>query len=174
MSQPSSETALGQTLEIVVPGFGKFPGLRLYLNATREAENRLIEAKTVSPVTYSSLEHTFNESYRELKKHMASIGMALANMDKTIRLIRAEVLLDKYPDFLAKVTAEAKEKKIKVQDSADHRESFLIRDLEYQAALDQMAMLKAVEASMEGKIKVMENVSRYMRKQMDLVLRAGY
>jgi hypothetical protein len=34
-------------------------------------------------------------------------------------------------------------------------------------------MLKALEAFAEGKIKVMENVSRWMRKQMDLVLRSG-
>jgi len=51
--------------------------------------------------------------------------------------------------------------------------AFFMRDSSYTAALDRIAQLKAFECFVDGRIKVMENVCRYMRKQMDLVLRSG-
>lgn len=126
---------------------------------------RLVEAKTVNPSTYAELEHTYGESYRELKNNMAVIGHQIVKAEKELKLIRACLLLDKYPDFMRD--------KPKSHDNSDMREAFFIKDEEYQSALDRVNMLKAMEAFTEGKIKVMENVSRWMRKQMDLVLRSG-
>lgn len=158
---------------MLIPAFGNMPEVGIDLGKTKEAENRLIEAKTVNPVTYTDLEHCFNESYRELKRHMSTLGLHIAKAEKELGLIKAEVLLDKYPDFLAAKSADCKAKGIKFQDSADHREAFLIRDEEYQKGLDHLAKLKAIESYCEGRVKVMENVCRYMRKQMDLIIRSG-
>jgi hypothetical protein len=159
--------SIGDSAVLVIPAFGKSPALTLDMNKTREAEQRLIEAKTVNPITYSDLEHCFNESYRELKRHHSTLGYQLAMADKALEQAKAEVLLDRYPAFL-----EAKEMK-KSQDNADLRKAFLMRDPEYLAALDRINMLKAIESFVDGRIKVMENVCRYMRKQMDLVIRSG-
>lgn len=158
---------------MLIPAFGSMPEVGINLSNTKEAENRLIEARTVNPVTYIDLEHCFNESYRELKKHMSTLGLHLTKAEKELGLIKAELLLDKYPDFLAEKTAASKAKGVKFQDSADIRDCFLIQDEEYQKALDHLAKLKAIESYCEGRIKVMENVCRYMRKQMDLVIRSG-
>lgn len=165
MSDNAPAQIKDQTL--VLPAFGKSPALSLEMGKIREAEHRLIEAKTVNPITYVDLEHTFNEAYRDLKRHLASIGYQMDMADKHLEEVKADILLDKYPEYLAQ-----KEIK-KSNDSSDLRKAFMSRDPEYQAALDRIAQLKALEANMDGKIKVMENVCRYMRKQMDLVLRSG-
>lgn len=170
MEQPIEKSA---EVALVIPKFGNIPEVRMTIAATKEAEQRLIEAKTVNPITYSDLEHCFNESYRELKKHMSTIGHQIGKTEKAMGLAKASVLLDRYPDFLAEKVKEAKAKGVKFQDSADTRDAYLARDAEYQACQDRLNMLKAMEVFVEGRIKVMENVCRYMRKQMDIVLRSG-
>jgi hypothetical protein len=150
---------------MVLPAFGKAPELKMEMKNIREAEARLIEAKTVSPVTYADLEHTFNEAYRDLKKHIASIGYSLSMAQKSLEDAKADVILGSY--------AEAMKDKPKSHDTLDMRNAYLTRDVQYSAALERIAQLKALEANLDGKIKVMENVCRYMRKQMDLILRSG-
>ena len=150
---------------MVLPAFGKSPELKIEMKNVRFAESRLIEAKTVNPFTYSDLEHTYNEAYRDLKKHIASIGYALAMAQKALEDAKADVILGSYAEFM--------EGKPKSHDTLDLRNAYLTRDPAYSAALERIAQLKALEANFDGKIKVMENVCRYMRKQMDLILRSG-
>lgn len=129
-----------------------------------EAEKRLIEAKTVNPITYVDLEHSFNESYRDLKRHLSAIGYQIAVTDKAMETAKADVLLDKYPGYIESNG---------LKDNSDLRKAFLSRDKAHSDALDRMNQLKALESNFDGKIKVMENVCRYMRKQMDLLIRSG-
>lgn len=150
---------------LVVPAFGKSPELRLEMTKIREAEQRLIEAKTVNPSTYSDLEHTFNESYRDLKRHLSNIGYQLLLADKALRQAKSEVVLGSYTDFMAG--------KPKSHDSSDLRDAFLIKDPDYLAALDRVAQIKALESNFEGKLKVIENVCKYMRQKMYLISKNG-
>lgn len=164
MSDQSGAPDIQSSL-MVLPAFGKAPVLKMEMKNIRYAESRLIEAKTVNPFTYSELEHTFNEAYRDLKKHAASIGYSLAMAQKALEDAKADVILGSYAEFMSG--------KPKSHDTLDLRNAYLTRDEGYSAALERIAQLKALEANMDGKIKVMENVCRYMRKQMDLILRSG-
>lgn len=150
---------------MILPSFGKIPELKLELANIREAEARLIEAKTVNPSTYTSLEFTFNESYRDLKRHISAIGYQIALTEKAMEEAKSDVLLDKYPEFM--------KNKPKNQDNADMRKAFIIRDPEYVAALDRYNQLQAMLSNMDGKIKVMERVCAYMKLQINLLLRGG-
>lgn len=150
---------------LVIPAFGKSPALSLPQSATREAERRLVEAKTVNPITYADLEHSFQESYRELKQNMSKIGFQIAMANKAIEDAKAKVLLETLPEYM--------KDKAKSWDSADLRKALMARDADYVAATDRLAQLQALESFMEGKIKVMENVSRYMKVQMNLITRSG-
>lgn len=150
---------------MVLPAFGKAPMLKMEMKNIQNAERRLIEAKTVNPVTYADLEYTFNEAYRDLKKHIASVGFAKDMAAKSLEDAKADVILGSY--------AELMKDKPKSHDTLDLRNAYLTRDPEYSKALERIAQLKALEANLDGKIKVMENVCRYMRKQMDLLLRSG-
>lgn len=160
-----SEQGENQSSLMVLPAFGKAPALKLEMANIRTAEQRIIEAKTVNPLTYVDLEHTFNEAYRDLKRHLASVGYSLTLAQKALEDAKADVILGSYADLMAG--------KPKSHDSSDMRQAYLTRDPAYSAALDRIAQLKAVESNFDGKIKVMENVCRYMRKQMDLILRSG-
>lgn len=137
----------------------------LSMDKTKEAENRLIEAKMVNPATYPELEYVFNESYRELKSHLAIVGYDIAMAEKHLANVKAEILLDKYPEFLKDKTSKF--------DNAEVRNAFVQKDPEYQKALDTVSTLKMIEMLMDGKVKVMERVTSYMKKQMDLILKSG-
>lgn len=156
-------TTSSEVMEL--PALGKTPSLRLELSNIREAEKRFLEAKTVNPSTYVDLEHTFNESYRELKRHLSNIGYQINLTDKSLREAKANVLLGTY--------AEVMSGKPKSHDNADLRDAYLIKDPSYSAALDRMNQLKALESMFEGKLKVIENVCRYMRQKMYLISKSG-
>lgn len=150
---------------LVLPPFKKAPELRLEMDKIIEAEHRIHESKMVSPVTYADLEHCYNEAYRDLRRHLSSIGYNIAMAEKAMEEAKAAVLLDKYPAFMGG--------KPKSHDSADLRKAFLIRDEDYVAALDRYNQLKALESNFDGKIKVFENICRYMRQKMQLITRSG-
>lgn len=157
--------APGDKAVMVIPGFQGSKDIVLPIAATRESEARFSEVQQVNPVTYVNLEHTFNESYRELKRHLATIGYQLVMADKAMRQAKSAFLLDKYPELI--------KDKPKNENNSDTRDAHLMRDKDYVEALDRHAMLTAMEAFLDGRIKTVENVCRYMRKRMDLVIRSG-
>jgi hypothetical protein len=148
-----------------IPAFGKSPALKLDMTCIRRAESRIIESKRVNPSTYLDLEFAYNEGYREARRHMTAIGYQLALAQKALEEARADVLLGSYADFMVG--------KPKYTDNANLREAFITRDPAYSAAYDRVAQLKALESHMDTKIKLFENTCRYMKKQMDLVIRSG-
>lgn len=161
----SNSLGLPDTHVLEIPAFGKSPAFSLQMGKIREAETRYIEAKTVSPATYIDLEHTFNESYRYLKQHLSTVGYNLTLAEKALREAKANVILGVYADHM--------QGKPKYMDNADMRDAFLIKDPEYSATLDRVAQMKALESNLEGKIKVIENVCRYMRQKMYLISKSG-
>lgn len=160
-------THIQQNQIMELPAFGKSPALSMDMGNIREAETRIIEAKTVSPSSYAELEHSYNEAYRDLKKYLSAIGYQIVFAEKILEEAKSDILLDKYPEFLEQKGIK------KTQDNADLRKAFMARDPAYQAALERINQLKALESNFDGKIKVFENVCRYMRKKMDLLIRSG-
>jgi hypothetical protein len=150
---------------IILPAFKKSPQLHLDMSVIREAESRLIEAKTVSPVTYPDLSHCYNESYRTLKTHLSNLGYQLLQAEKAVEEAKADVILGSYAEFL--------EGKPKSAGSTDLRNAFLTRDKAYNEALDRTHQLRAVISNFEGKVKVLENVVSYMKQKMYLISRSG-
>lgn len=150
---------------ITIPAFGKSPKMELDMGSIREAEIRYIEAKTVSPSTYSDLEHAFNESYRDLKRHLSSVGYQLTLAEKALREAQADVMLGSYAEYL--------KDKPRSHDNTYLRDAYLMKDSQYLSALDRVNQLKAVQSNFEGKIKVIENVCRYMRQKMYLISKSG-
>lgn len=151
--------------KMVIPAYKGIKAIELDISSTRASESRFHEVKIVNPSTYVDLEHSFNESYRELKRHSATIGYQITMAEKALEQVKAEIVLDKYPTYMAG--------KPKSSDNADMRKAFMMRDQEYLEALDRIAMLRAMESWVDGRTKVIENVARYMRKQMDLIVRSG-
>lgn len=156
---------MSEERSLVLPPFGKSKELTFPMEKIIEAESRFPEVQMVNPATYVDLEHSFNEAYRELRKHLSVIGFQITQAQKELEMAKADVLLGSYADFM--------KDKPKYHDNADNRSAFLIRDEKYVAAMDRVAQLKAIESHWDGKVKALENVSRYMRKKIDLILRSG-
>lgn len=154
----------GQRVELVIPAFDTRPPIRLSFKNISEGEKRIIEARAVNGATYSDLEYSFNEGYREAKVNLTTIGYEITQAEKRMREVKSQLLLDEYPAFL-------KEKSLK--DNAEIRNAFLETNQDYKNAQDRIDMLRAIENLMEGKIKVFENVCRFMRKEIDILLRSG-
>lgn len=162
--------------KLIIPAFGNQPAVTFDLSKTKEAEDRLHEAKSVNPSTYSDLEFCYNESYRELKKVLANVGFQLTIAEKVLKAAKSEALLDKYPDFLTeqiKKYPEEMRRRAKDIDSTQVREAFINRDEEVIKATDRISTLKAFDAIFDGKIKTMERTCGYMKKEMDIVIRSG-
>lgn len=164
MSNQLLPSKFAEVVELEIPAFDDRAVVKLGFSSIVEGEKRLIEAQLVNPVTYSNLEHSFGEGYREAKKNLTVIGYEVTQAERIFRRIRSELILDEYPEYL-------KTKGLK--DNATVRDAFLERDQRYIDAQERINMLKAMESLMDGKIKVFENVCRYMRKQMDVLIRSG-
>lgn len=150
---------------LVIPAFQNHTELQLSLNKTKEGESRLLEAKMVNPITYADLESCFNEAYRELRANLAVIGDQLNKAGNALEIAKSNFLIDSYQEKIKDLP--------KSYDSADLRKAWLMRDGAYLAAKNRVDMLKAMEALLDGKIKVFEKTCQFMRKRMDLVLRSG-
>jgi hypothetical protein len=146
---------------------GQAYGLPVHLlnDALTVAESRLLEAKLVTPSTYSDLEYCFNEAYREQKQNFAKVTFEISKTEKAIDDEKGRLLIDEYPVFL--------EQNPKLKDTADIKKAFLCRDKTISDLSDKLNTLKALEVVIDGKIKVMERTCSYMRKKMDLIIRSG-
>jgi len=153
----------GET-EFLIPKFGGRPPVSISFTKIVRGENRLHESQAVNGATYSELEYVFNESYREAKQNISVIGYEITQTQKALRKLKSYYILDEYPDFL-------KERKLK--DNASNRDGFLEKQRLYVEAHDRLDMLTALLSLVEGKIKVFENTCRYMRKEMDILVRSG-
>ena len=164
MSEQTLPVKFADVVELDIPPFDDRPAITLEFTSIKEGEKRLIEAKVVNPATYSELEYSFNEGYREAKKNLSIIGYEITQAERIQRRIKSELILDEYPFFL---------RENKLRDSATIRDAFLERNQLYVDAQERINMLKAMESLVDGKIRVFENVCRFMRKGMDILIRRG-
>jgi hypothetical protein len=155
-----------QEHSLVIPAFQKSNELSLSLNKTREGESRLLEAKMVNPITYTDLESCFNEGYRELRRHLATIGYELTRAETAVEVAKSNFIIDTYPGIVSNLPRA-------IQSQASTLQAHLVRDQDYLAAMDRVGQLKAFEALLDGKIKVFEKTCSFMKKKMDLILRSG-
>jgi len=163
MSSQNLPARFDQSVELAIPALRDRPVVILDFSKIKEGERRLVEARIVNVSTYNDLEYSFNEGYREARANLAVIGYEITQAESMWRKIQSELILDEYPAFL-------KEKGLK--DNAMIRDAFLERNQGYVDARERINMLKAMDSLVEGKIKVFENVCRYMKKQMDITVRS--
>ena len=163
MSDQNLPVKFEKSVTLDIPAFQDRPVVPLDFSKIKEGETRLIEAQLVNPVTYSNLEFVFNEGYREARANLTVLGYEITQAERLFKKIQSELILDEYPAFL-------KEKGLK--DNAMVRDAFLEKNQNFVDARERINMLKAMESLMDGKIKVFENVCRYMKKQMDITIRS--
>ena len=155
----------GTTQEFTIPEFEGRAATKLSFTNNYLAENRMVEARVVSGATYSDLEMIMADGESEMRTNHALVAYEITRAKQAFEMIKSELMVDEYPGFL-------KEKNLK--DNATIRSAFLHQKKRFLNAQDRIDFLTALEKLVEGKIKVLNNVSRIMKKEMDIQIRSAF
>lgn len=145
--------------KMVVPAFRHCPELVLQMGSWQEAMARLPEAKNMAAANYTNLEYAFQEAWRESKRNAIAVGDAVKKAMQNLEEIKADVILEEVPRLL--------EGKPKSANNADFRKAVLSKNEDYKKAKEHLEKLEAMLQHFESHMKIMENTSRFVRKQMD-------
>ena len=150
---------------ITVPEFKNCKELRLSVSGWHLAKARMKEVQNLVPANYSSLEFTFQEAWRESRRNAIIIGDAIKKAQQNIEEIKADIILTEIPKLLDELPKSA--------NNTDFRRAIISKNPEYKQANEYLEQLQALLAHTESTMKVMENTSRFMKKQMDYIIRNG-
>ena len=150
---------------IVVPAFMHCREMKLNMVNWTVAIKRFHEAKNVVPAMYSDLESDFQSAWRESKTNAIIIGEGLRKAKQNIAEIKSDIILDEIPKALGDSPKSA--------NNADFRNAIMNRNVEYKDAMEHLGKLEAMLEHFESHMKTLENTSRFLKKQMDYIVRNG-
>ena len=151
--------------KMVVPAFRHCKELSLDMLGWSSALKRLHEVQNLVPANYSSLEFTMQDAWREAKRNAIQVGDAVKRALQNIEEIKADIILDEIPELL--------KDRPKSANNADFRKAVLAKNEDYKNALIHLEKLESMLLHFESNMKTMENTSRFMKKQMDYIIRNG-
>jgi len=141
--------------------------LRLDATDWNLAMSRFREAQNLVPGNYSSLEFCFQSAWREAKRNAIDVGAAICKAKQNVDEAKADIILDEIPRIL-------EEKGLtKSANNADFRKAIMSRNKDYTSSLEHLEKLETLLEHFESHMKIMENTSRYLKKQMDYFIRSG-
>ena len=153
--------------KMIVPAFRHCKALSLDMVGWSSALSRLHEVQNLVPSNYTSLEFTMQEAWREAKRNAIQVGDAVKRANQNIEEIKADIILDEIPKLL-------EEKNLaKSANNADFRKAVMAKSEDYKNALIHLEKLESMLLHFESHMKMMENTSRFMKKQMDYIIRNG-
>lgn len=158
-----SDTKKGAML--VVPAFKHCKELRIDTSGWEAAKARMSEVQHLVPANYSSLEFTFQEAWRESRRNAIMTEDAIKKALQNVEEIKADIILTEIPKLLEEMPKGA--------NNTDFRKAVITKNEEYKQANEHLEKLQAILAHLESNMKVMENTSRFMKKQMDYIIRSG-
>ena len=133
------------TIIVLKRGKDNLPPLQLQMERIYHAENRLKEVAFVTPVTSLELCSFFNEVCNETTKYESWVEYEILEAQKNLDKVKSGIIIDKLPE-LAK---ELKETGQKANEA--WRDAIIMRDPDYEKALDKVNALKAVKSLLHNK-----------------------
>ena len=158
-----SDTKKGTML--VVPAFKHCKELRIDTSSWETAKTRMSEVQHLVPANYSSLEFTFQEAWREARRNAIITEDAIKKAMQNIEEIKADIILTDIPKLLEEMPKNA--------NNTDFRKAVITKNEDYRQASEHLEKLQSILAHLESNMKVMENTSRFLKKQMDYIIRSG-
>jgi hypothetical protein len=155
----------GTTTSIVVPSYRHCKELVLSNVSWQNAMARIRETQNLVASNYSSLEFTFQEAWRESKRNAIAVGDAVKKAMQNIEEIKADIILDEIPKL--------SESMPKASNNSDFRKAVFARNEDLKKATEHLDKLEALLQHYESHMKIMENTSRFLKKQMDYYIRSG-
>lgn len=150
---------------LVVPSFRLCSELQLNRVSFEIAMSRMKEVQHLVPANYSSLEYAFQESWRECKNNAIQVGSEIRKAKQNIEEIKSDIILDEIPQMLEELPKSA--------NNADFRKAVMNKNVDYKNSLEHLGKLDALLEHFESNMKTMENTSRFLKKQMDYIIRQG-
>ena len=150
---------------IVVPAFKHCKELRLDTSSWESAKSRMKEVQHLVPGNYSSLEYAFQEAWRKARRNAIITEDAVKKAMQNVEEIKADIVLTEIPKMLEQMPKSA--------NNTDFRKAIITKNTDYKEAMEHLEKLQAILAHLESNMKVMENTSRFMKKQMDYIIRSG-
>ena len=127
---------------------------------------RFPEAKTLVASNYLDLEFTFQEAWRESKRNAIQVGDALKKAKQNVEEIKADIIFEEIPKLMETMPKG-------VTGNADFRKAVISRNEDYKKAQEHVEKLEAMLEHFESHMKIMENTSRFLKKQMDYFKNLG-
>lgn len=149
-----------QGTTMVVPAFEYCPELRLQMIGWQEAMKRFPEAKTLAAANYLDLEFTFQEAWRESKRNAIQVGDALKKAKQYLEEVKADIILIEIPKLMEELPKS-------VTGNAHFRNAVIAKNETHKKAQEHVEKLEAMLEHFESHMKIMENTSRFLKKQMD-------
>jgi thymidylate synthase ThyX len=150
---------------LIVPAFMHCKEMKLNMVNWNLAINRLPEAKNVVPAMYSDLESDFQAAWRESKTNAIIVGDGIRKAKQNIAEIKSDIILVDIPEALKELPKSA--------NNADFRSAIMHKNQEYKDAMEHLGKLEAMLEHFESHMKTLENTSRFLKKQMDYIVRNG-
>lgn len=166
-----SELTVDNVLIVVPRGAPDSGTLELNLGEVRRLEARQIEVASVSKMKAPELMHALTRGYLALATELIpKVTYERTQAEVAVEERRAVVMLDEAPRILRekKLTKESNP-----SGTADQRENVLALDAEYKKASNTVAMLKAVETLLKGKMHGFEMHYQTVKKVFDSMDRHG-
>lgn len=149
-------------MDIVKIQYNNLPSVEVNLAGLSKTMARASEVPLINVSTYASLEIDFAKAFMEAKATLAKIGhlktVYMRELDKT----KLRVLFDDYASFIA-----SKDKK---QDTVMVKELFLNTHPEVVKIQEEIDKISFLEGYLESAVRTFDNISRVMKKQIDIVL----
>ena len=114
---------------------------------------------------YLDLEFAFQEAWREAKTNAIQVGDALKKARQNVSEIKADIILTEIPQLLKELPKSA--------NNSDFRNAVIIKNEDYKKAQEHVEKLEAMLEHFESHMKIMENTSRFLKKQMDYFRNIG-
>lgn len=150
---------------LVVPGFRLCKELVLSMVGWESAIGRLKEVQHLAPANYSNLELDFMEAWRESKRNAILVGSEIRKAKQNVEEVKADIILEEIPKMLEDLPKSA--------NNADFRRAVMSKNEDYKKSLEHLDKLEAMLEHFESHMKTMENTSRFIKKQMDYIIRQG-
>lgn len=151
--------------KMIIPSYGHCKELVLDNGSWETAVSRLKEAQNLVPSNYSNLEFVFQEAWREARRNAINVGDAIKKAMQNIEEVKADIILVEIPEMLKTMP--------KGSNNADLRKAIFAKNEKYKAATEHLEKLEVLLNHFESHMKIMENTSRFLKKQMDYFIRSG-
>lgn len=147
-----------QIVDLQIPKSAGRSGIVLLMSPIYNTVRRFDEIAVLTPTTYPELSCAVNAAYRLALNNFRIIEKEIVESKKKYNEIKADALLDEYPEKLK----ELKEKGLR--DCKDIKDAFIAKHEKCKGSQDRIDMLEAFSVLLKDKVDSFIDAERRMKR----------